>query len=176
MIPPEDLEKEIETLVRDHGAVLEGFLRGPRLRLPDHLVGVVINETLMVAWRKLRQGEPLTSPRGFLCRVARNAAIDNLKALYAAGTPSQDPTVGDRGDTDMLADVEISEDLSRAVRKLPAQQRKVIELRYLRDFSINETADILNIAPGTVASTASAAVRRLRVLMEPGDDIREEGI
>jgi RNA polymerase sigma-70 factor, ECF subfamily len=178
MSPPEDLEKEIETLVRDHGAVLEGFLRGPRLRLPDHLVGDVINDTLMAAWHKLRGGEPLTSPRGFLCTVARNAAIDRLKALYAAGTPSPVPAAGgqDQDSADMLAGVEISEDLRRAVRKLPPQQRRVIELRYLRDFSINETAKILDIAPGTVASTQSAAVWRLRALMEPGNDTREEGI
>lgn len=176
MISPEDLEKEIETLVRDYGAALESFLRGPRLRLPDHLVGDVVNDTLLVAWRKLQQGEPLTSPGGFLYRVARNAAIDKLKTQYSAGTPSQDPAIGNQGGPDMLANIEIREDLRRAIKKLPAQQKRVIELRYLRDFSINDTAYILNIAPGTVAPTASAALRRLRPLMELRDETREEGI
>jgi RNA polymerase sigma factor (sigma-70 family) len=174
MITPEALEKEIETLVRDHGAALEGFLRGPRLRLPDHLVGDVVNDTLLAAMRKFQQGEDLTSPRAFLCTVARHAAIDRLRTQYATGMPSHNLEASSRSNTDMLAGVEISEDLRQAIKKLPTQQQRVIELRYLRDFSINETAAILGIAPGTVGATASAALRRLRASLEPEDSIREE--
>jgi RNA polymerase sigma factor (sigma-70 family) len=77
---------------------------------------------------------------------------------------------------DMITEVDLAEDLYQAIRELPAQQQRVIGCRYLRDFSIADIAEILGIAPGTVGSTASAAIRNLRETMKreggnPDEDI-----
>jgi RNA polymerase sigma factor (sigma-70 family) len=66
---------------------------------------------------------------------------------------------------DMLANAEISCDLRNAIGRLPRRQQQVIELRYLRDFTVGETAQILNIAKGTVGPTTSAALHRLKEIM-----------
>ncbi|MCW2764123.1 MAG: SigE family polymerase sigma factor [Nocardioides sp.] len=51
------------------------------------------------------------------------------------------------------------------VVSLPPRQRAVIVLRYYGGLSESEIAHALRCAPGTVKSTASAALRSLRMLM-----------
>lgn len=52
------------------------------------------------------------------------------------------------------------------VRRLPPRQRAVMVLRYGDDLSEAEIADVLEMAPGTVKSTAAKALQKLRVLMD----------
>ncbi|MDB4103220.1 ECF-type sigma factor [Acidimicrobiales bacterium] len=49
-----------------------------------------------------------------------------------------------------------------ALRSLSMDQRSVIVLRLVEDWSINETAEALGIAPGTVQSRYARALIRLR--------------
>lgn len=176
MTSHEDIEKEIEALVRDYGRMLEGYLRSPDLRLPDHLVGEVIGDALAAVYVKRQRGEILFSPKSYLFRVARNAAIDRLqKALRSVEVPDSESVEQTGGQFDMLEAVEMSEDLRRAIEQLPRQQRRVIELRHLRDFTVSETAEILGISPGTVGPTTTAALRRLKQIMTEREEDREEG-
>jgi RNA polymerase sigma factor (sigma-70 family) len=171
VISPEELEREIEGLVADCGADLQRRLRHGTLHLPEHLVGEVINDALLVVADKWRRGHTISSPGPYLSAVARNAAIDRLRTLYATGIP--DPAVtADQlnghsavNGHDMLENAEISFDLRAAIKRLPRRQRQVIELRYLRDFTVEETARILDLATGTVGPTTAAGLRRLKEIM-----------
>jgi RNA polymerase sigma-70 factor (sigma-E family) len=49
-----------------------------------------------------------------------------------------------------------------AIRRLPARQRAVVVLRYHEDLSEREVAQLLGIPLGTVKSTSSRALARLR--------------
>lgn len=53
-------------------------------------------------------------------------------------------------------------DLLEQIRKLPDRQRQVVVARYVLGLSQRETAELLGISAGTVASTTSQANRRLR--------------
>ena len=164
-VSPEELEKEIEALVTEHGKDLERRLRRGKLCLPEHLVGEVINDALLVIVDKRRRGHTFNDAGSYLFAVARNAAIDRLRTLYAAEIPDQRVTEDQRNGYDMLANAEVSYDLRNAIKRLPRRQQQVIELRYLRDFSVEETARILNIAKGTVGPTTTAALHRLKQIM-----------
>lgn len=165
MISPDELEKEIKILVAEHYKDLGRYLQYGQTRLPEHLVGEVINDALLVIADKRRRGDRLSNVRSYLFKVARNAAIDHLKTLYATGIPDSRAIAEHYNEQDMLANAEISYDLRMAITQLPQRQRQVIELRYLREFTVEETAEILNIAEGTVGPTTTAALRRLRLIM-----------
>jgi RNA polymerase sigma factor (sigma-70 family) len=175
MISPEELEKEIEALVAEHCAGLERYLRCGKLQLPDHLVGEAINDALLVIVDKRRRGHTFANVKAYLFTVARNAAVDRLKTRYAAGVPDGDAIDKRYDGCDMLANAEISHDLRQAISQLPRRQQQMIELRYLRDFTVRETAEILRIAEGTVGPATTAATRRLKQIITDQDESWEEG-
>jgi len=165
VISSEELDKEIEALVAECGTELERYLRGGKVRLPEYLVGEVINDALLVVVDKRRRGHPLSNAASYLFTVARNAAIDRLRTRYAAGLPDLAVTDGQHDGHDMLAAAEVSHDLRTAIKRLSRRQQQVIELRYLRDFTVEETARILGLAKGTVGPTTVTALRRLKEIM-----------
>lgn len=57
--------------------------------------------------------------------------------------------------------------LLQALERLPERQRAVVVLRYWADLSIEETAETLRCAPGTVKSQAARGLQTLRELL-PG--------
>jgi RNA polymerase sigma factor (sigma-70 family) len=59
------------------------------------------------------------------------------------------------------------EALLAAIRKLSHDDREVIQLRYLLDLAVAETAAALGVAEGTVKSRLSRALERLRAQMRP---------
>ena len=63
--------------------------------------------------------------------------------------------------------VEDRDRIVRALLALPVKQRRVVLLRYVLDRSEAETAAELGIAVGTVKSTGSRALARLRTLVGP---------
>lgn len=63
---------------------------------------------------------------------------------------------------DGLAVVEARDELWRLLMALPGRQRAVVVLRYVEDLSEDETARVLGCSVGTVKSTASKAMARLR--------------
>lgn len=46
------------------------------------------------------------------------------------------------------------------IKQLSGRQRQVIELRYLGNLTVEETAEILDMAKGTVGPTTKTALRR----------------
>ena len=173
---PYDLEEEIERIVRaNYGDLERDLLYGP-LGLPSHLVGEVINDAFLVVAMKRRRGDTIANTRAYLFRVARNAAIDRLKGLYAVEAPDSPALETVQEPCDHLENIVILADLLRAVSQLPCRQRQVIELRYLRDFSVEETANILGIAKGTVGPTTRGALLQLnRMLSERPGGLRGGG-
>jgi len=57
----------------------------------------------------------------------------------------------------------VDSELWAAVRALPARQRTAVGLRYVCDLPIDEIAEVMGVAVGTVSATLTAARRRLAV-------------
>jgi RNA polymerase sigma-70 factor (sigma-E family) len=64
-------------------------------------------------------------------------------------------------------DLDASVDLRGALATLPARQRATIVLRYYCDMSIDEIANVLGCAPGTVKSQTSRGLESMRHALGP---------
>lgn len=134
------------------------YLCGDPVRAEDLLQQALLGTYL--AWGRLRDGDPLAYTR----RTLANARIDTwrkhrretLTAPEAMPDPSTDDGAVARAEQDRLG---------RALRGLPTQQRRVVVLRHLVGLTEAETAEELGVSLGTVKSTASRGLARLRDLL-----------
>jgi RNA polymerase sigma-70 factor (sigma-E family) len=72
----------------------------------------------------------------------------------------------------MLPDVAERDELWRALQQLPHRQRAAIVLRFYEDLSEAETARVLGCAVGTVKSSVSRGLRRLKEEMIGDEGVR----
>jgi RNA polymerase sigma factor (sigma-70 family) len=66
----------------------------------------------------------------------------------------------------VLGHVEASADMTQALAELPPRQRVALVLRYFEDLSEADTAEAMGCSVGTVKSTTSRALERLRQIVE----------
>ena len=109
------------------------------------------------------QAEPLLQLRAWLFTVMHNLFVNQLRGKHSGRDMLQ------------LEDVELHAvgrdpglrmDLERALAKLPHDQREVLLLVALEDFSYAEAAILIDVPIGTVMSRLSRARARLSDLME----------
>jgi RNA polymerase sigma-70 factor (sigma-E family) len=116
-------------------------------------------------WPRVRSME---HPGAYARRVLFNLALDGGRKrtrrqgeLQAAQTPHCRD-----GESPTTAALEARADLVQALAELPARQRAVLVLRYFADLPETEVATILDCSPGTVKSSASRGLERLRQTLE----------
>jgi RNA polymerase sigma-70 factor, ECF subfamily len=66
--------------------------------------------------------------------------------------------------------VERAEQLERALRTLPVEQRELIALKIDGELTFAEIAEVLGISPNTAASRYRYALEKLRAMLEPLND------
>ena len=153
--PPETASFEVFVAARSAALLRTAYLLTGSLPDAEDLLQTTLIK-VYVAWPRVRAAD---SPDAYARRVLVNAFLSARRPARFArerlvavpperGTP--DPDVADR-----LA-------LWPVVAALPPRQRAVVVLRYYAGLSEAEIADALGCAPGTVKSTASAALKALR--------------
>lgn len=106
----------------------------------------------------------LREPAALRAWVRRIAVRESLRALRA----ERDLAVADvealveRGDAHVLADHATAVDVRNTLSRLPALHRAVLVLRYMEDLTEQQTADVLNVEPGTVKSRSHRAALAFR--------------
>lgn len=110
-------------------------------------------------WGRIR----LEARRSYARQVAVNECLTYLRRNRPE-VPVE--TVPDRAVPEATSS---SIDLESLLAILPAQQRAILALRFIEDLSINATADVLGIAPGTVKSQTFRATAALRAHLQLTD-------
>jgi RNA polymerase sigma-70 factor (ECF subfamily) len=119
----------------------------------------VVQEALEVAWRRrLTYDAARGSVRTWLLVLVADRCRKRHRSLRPA-TQLLD-VAAHRPDDDLRIDV------TAAVRLLSARQRLAVELHYVLDLGVADTAAVMRCSPGTVKSTLSDARKRLRSLLE----------
>ncbi len=101
-------------------------------------------------------------------RIAYTTAIDHMRAgsRVVAFSPEQTAALADRPAGGTPEDDIMGQDLWRAVRALPDQQRDAVLLVYAQDMSHGEAADLMGCAEKTVSWHLHEAKKRLKNTLE----------
>jgi RNA polymerase sigma-70 factor (sigma-E family) len=153
-------EAEFDTFVAGSGARL---LRTAVLLTGDYghaedLVQTALERTAR-RWTKL-EGAPEAYARVVLARLATDRWRRQRSRLAEVAV---DPPEVSQGD--LASEVVDRQSLTAALFQLTQRQRAVLVLRYFNDLSEAQTADALGVSVGTVKSTTSRAIVRLRELV-----------
>ena len=125
-------------------------------------------ETFEKAFRSWRRFDPRRgTPRAWLCRIARSAAIDHFRAedrrrrreeRYARGAAvAEELRLGPTA-------------LDAALAQLSPAEREVVALRALLDLDGPTAARVLGISPTACSTRLSRALKRLEELMADVDE------
>jgi len=106
------------------------------------------------AWHRVRRDEAVAYAR----RVLVNHNTDTWRRQRGERLVADLPERPHRDDSG----ADHRDDLVRLLATLPAQQRRVVVLRYYSDLSEQATADVLGISVGAVKSAASRGLAGLR--------------
>jgi RNA polymerase sigma-70 factor (sigma-E family) len=110
------------------------------------------------AWRRIEDHGALD---GYVRRAMVNTHISWWRQRRVKEYPTDE--LPDQPVADHAAGSELHDSLSRALRRLPDRMRAAVVLRYYEDMSEAEIAGVLGVSLGTVKSTVSRAVAKLRI-------------
>jgi RNA polymerase sigma-70 factor (ECF subfamily) len=158
-----------ETLV---GQYQEAVFRLAYLLLGDaNEARDIAQETFIRAFRALDRFDSTRPLRPWLLRITTNLAYNRRRAMarYLAALQRLVRLVPEQELTPAPDETSPREDsllLWQAVRRLYSVDQEILYLRYFLELSVAETAETINIAPGTVKSRLSRALERLRRVVE----------
>ena len=121
-----------------------------------------------LAWDRIREREAVD---GYVRRVMVNTQTSWWRRRKVDERPTDQLPDGAAG-RDATADLDLHDALWTALAVLPKRQRAMVVLRYYEDLSEAETARVMGVSVGTVKSTTSRALTRLRDTSGLRDDPR----
>jgi RNA polymerase sigma-70 factor (sigma-E family) len=132
------------------------LLTGNRADAED-LVQAALAKTYM-AWERIEDRAALD---GYVRRAMINTHISWWRRRRLEEYPTSE--VPDQAVADHAGASDLQDTLRRAVDRLPQRMRAAVVLRYFEDMTEAEVAEALGVSLGTVKSTVSRAVAKLRI-------------
>jgi len=139
------------------------MLTGNRADAEDLVQAALANTYL--AWDKIHDHTALDA---YVRRVMINTHISWWRHRKLDEVPTDE--VPDQAVADHSRDSDLTEVVRRALDRLPQRMRLAVMLRYFEDMTEPEIAARLGVSLGTVKSTVSRAVAKLRIDEELGED------
>jgi RNA polymerase sigma-70 factor (ECF subfamily) len=128
--------------------------RALALTLNDEMLGFeATDEAMARAYERWNTVSGYANPEGWVYRTGLNWARSFLRRRKRS-RPKDLLLVGPDVSSDRLADT----DLARALATLSDDHRAVVVLRFYSDWTVEQTARALDVAPGTIKSRLSRAL------------------
>ncbi len=141
------------------------LLTGHRADAED-LLQTALAKTYL-AWDRIREREAVD---GYVRRVMVNTQTSWWRRRKVDEYASD--VLPERPGPDVTDDLALHESLWAALSGLPKRQRAMVVLRYYEDLTEAQTASVLGVSVGTVKSTTSRALTKLRASADLRDDPR----
>jgi len=103
--------------------------------------------------------------RGALDGYVRRAMVNTHISWWRRRRLEEFPTdkIPDQVVADHSGNSDLQDSMRRAINRLPQRMRAAVVLRFYEDMTEAEVADVLGVSLGTVKSTVSRAVAKLRI-------------
>jgi RNA polymerase sigma-70 factor (ECF subfamily) len=121
----------------------------------------LVQDTLERAWNKFYLWRPGSDLRAWLFTIMHNVFVNQARrrGYEIEQTVEEMPAVAVRGTQTLQLELQ---DVDRALRVLPAEQREVVLLVAVEELSYKEVSRALDVPIGTVMSRLSRARERMR--------------
>jgi RNA polymerase sigma-70 factor (sigma-E family) len=152
------MDADFREFVRSRRRALlrSAYLLTGNLADAEDLVQSALAKTFQ-AWNRIEDRKALD---GYVRRAIVNTHISWWRRRRVDEYPTDE--IPDKPVADASDNSELHDTLQRAIDRLPQRMRAAVVLRYFEDMSEAEVADVLGVSPGTVKSTVSRAVAKLR--------------
>jgi len=144
---------------------------------PDDAADVA-QEAFLRAWNHVKRFDPTRPLRPWLLSIVTNLARNRYRSagryLATLTRVFRNEPAPANIEEKSAQHMEASE-LWRAVQSLSMPDRQIVYLRYFLELSVNETAEVLQVAEGTVKSRLSRALERLRGIIQQEFPVLADG-
>lgn len=159
----------IDDLIRDHFislcAIAMRFVRS------SDIAQDIAQDVIIKVWQKNKDINPDTLD-SLLFIMVRNESLNYLRSVRKITDSIDDRDRAENTDyMDILIEEETNQILLRAIRKLPKQSARVIELSLL-EYTNKEIAELQGISINTVKTLKYIGMRKLREYFLSKDDFR----
>jgi RNA polymerase sigma-70 factor (sigma-E family) len=127
----------------------------------------LVQECLLKVARRWPRVRRMGQPRAYARRILVNLATDGARGRRRRRSELESNAVARPTMFDPLPALDTRAELLQALGQLPARQRAVLVLRFFNDLTEAEVAEVLGCPPGTVKSSASRGLARLREVLQP---------
>jgi RNA polymerase sigma-70 factor (ECF subfamily) len=112
---------------------------------------------------------------GFLFRIAHNRIIDHFRQEQSSPCVSEgerdydlfnNRNLCDPSHEDMLFARQVRKDVRRLIMFLPEQQREVVIMRYYKNMSFKEIAEVTNVSINTALGRMRYAIQNIRKMAQ----------
>jgi len=127
----------------------------------------LVQECLLKVARRWPRVRRMEQPQAYARRILVNLALDGARRRAQRRRELEPGTPPILSAIDPLQTIETRAELLQALGQLHERQRAVLVLRYFNDLTEAQVADVLGCSPGTVKSSASRGLARLREALQP---------
>ena len=168
-----------EALIRPHLHTLSGLAR--RLTHDATLAQDLVQETLLRAYRFAHRFEPGTNCRSWLVTIMRRLYISQGRKQRRQTSPDtvkgptprklsmapEEPAISQLADLTLALPYLVTDDVLHAVHALSADNRQVVLMADVLDYSYEDIATIMHCPVGTVMSRLHRGRQKLRERLQP---------
>lgn len=165
-------ESGLRYFMEQHGEALRFYAY--KITRDKEIAEEVVSESFFKLWQNRSKIESLDSIRSFLYLVTKNACFDFLKSAHKKKTIHWDEEILNinSAENDVLTHmvyIELIEQITEELKKLPKQQAAVFEMSYLKGMETEEICKALNTTISNVYYAKSKALSKIRMVFEEKD-------